>query len=175
MAVSQAAKQRLIDYFLTNPAWVSAARPLGEGVCSALRFQGEPEPWRLIRRNGQSVLEPGEPDAPDLFFEFSEGSIAYLTELENASIGDFATRLYECAFLFDEDRRIEVQVVGPISQIIRRGYWKIVLKGGLQVLRIARAHNIGSVEDLRRLFGMLQGKNSAEVREAIRAARGMPA
>ncbi len=164
MPVSEAAKQKLIDFFAIHPAWVSAAKPLGDGVCSKLRFAGEDAPWCLIRRDGKSVLEPGEPVEPDFLFVFSEGAIQYMTELDDATIGDFATRLYECCFLFDEDLRVELQVLSPVSRILRNGYWKIALKGGFKVLKIARKHGIGGVRDIRRVFGLMQGKNSEEVR-----------
>lgn len=169
--VTEHAKRKLIDYFAMHPAWVSAAKPLADGVCSRLRFEGEEKVWRLIRRNGVSVLEPGEPDNPDFDFVFSEGAIDYLTELQEGSIGDFATRLYECCFLLPEDKRVEFQVLAPVSQILKRGYWKIALKGGLKVLRIARQHGLGSLDDIKRLFGLLQGKSSSEVRAAILATR----
>jgi hypothetical protein len=171
MSVSDRAKQRLIDYFAFNPAWVAAARPLADGVCSRLLFEGEDIVWSLVRRNGCSILEPGEPENPDLQFVFSEGAIDYLTELDEASIGDFAARLYECAFLLDDQRMAELTVISSMGQILKRGYWKIALKGGFQVLKIARAHGIGGPRDFQRIIGLLQGKNSADVRAAIRATR----
>jgi hypothetical protein len=171
MPVSLEARRKLIHYFATHPAWVKAAQPLGEGVCSALRWMDDPEPWRLIRRDGISILEPGEPENPDFSFVFSEGAVEYLTGAENGTIGDFATRLYECCFLLDADRRVDFQVIAPISQILKRGYWKVALKGGFQVMKMARAHGIGSAKDIRRIFGLLRGQNSAAVREAILSAR----
>ena len=172
MPVSDEAKKRLVDYFAHHPSWISAAKPLGDGVCSSVKFTGEGQAWRLIRQEGKSVLETGLSENPDFDFTFSEGAIYYLTELEDGSIGDFATRFYECCFLLDEERRVEFQVVSGVGQILKRGYWKIALKGGLKVLKIARQHNLGGVNDVRRLFGLLRGKPSADVREAILAARG---
>lgn len=171
MPVTEAAKQRLIDYFGKHPAWKSAAAPLADGVCSALQFEGEPEAWRLIRRNGESILELGEPVNPDFSFTFSEGAIAYLTELEDATIGDFATRLFECCFTMGEDRRIELRVISSVGQIVKRRYWIIAVKGGMKVLKIARAHGLGSLTDFRRVMGLLQHKSSAEVREALLAQK----
>lgn len=169
--VPDEAKRRLVNYFAENPAWVSAAKPLGDGVCSRVYFFGEDTEWNLVRRNGVSVLEPGRADNPDFEFTFSEGAINYMTELAEGTIGDFATRFYECCFLMDEARRVEFQVVSSVSQIVRRGYWIIVLKGGFKVLKIARQHGIGGVQDIKRLFGLLRGKSSAEVRAAILAVR----
>ncbi len=169
--VSPEARQKLIRFFAEHPAWMEAARPLGEGVCSHVRFAGDDTDWNLVRRAGVSVLEPGEPVNPDFFFAFTEGAIAYLTEDENANIGDFATRMYECCFLLDEDRRIDFQIVSPITQILRHGYWKIAIKGGWKVMRIARAHGIGSLRDFQRVLGLLRGKNSSAVREAFLAQR----
>jgi hypothetical protein len=165
--VSEEAKQRLITFFATNPAWMSAAKPLGEGVSSRLYFAGDEREWRLIRRKGVSVLEPGPAENPDFSFTFTEGAVDYMTELQDGSIGDFATRMYECCFLLDDDQRIDFQVVSSVAQVIRRNYWIIVLKGGFKVLKIARQHGIGGVQDFKRLFGLLRGKNSAEVRAAI--------
>lgn len=169
--VSEEAKQRLVRYFAENPAWMSAAKPLGDGVASWVRFVGDDRDWNLVRRGGKSVLEPGTPVNPDFEFVFSEGAINYMTELDNGTIGDFATRLYECCFLLDDDHRVEFRVVSSVGQIIRRGYWVIALKGGFKVLKIARQHDIGGVDDIKRLFGLLRGLGSAEVREAILAAR----
>ncbi len=171
MTVSREAKEKLIAFFADHPAWVEAARPLPDGVCSRLRFAGDDQVWSLIRRGGRSVLEPGEPPNPDLDFVFSEGAIAYMTELDDATIGDFATRLYECCFLLDESRLVELRVIAGVGQLFRHGYWKIVLKGGWKVLKIARAHGIGTPGDLRRVFGLLRHKNSADVRAAIAALR----
>ena len=170
-SVPEEARQRLIEFFATHPAWVSAARPLPDGVCSQLFFAGDPTPWRLIRRGGQSVLEPGEPDQPDFGFVFSEGAIDYMTEPDDATIGDFAVRLYECCFVMDEDYRVELQVLSPISRILRNGYWKIAMKGGWKVMKLARAHGIITIKDVRRVFGILQGRNSAEVRALFLAQR----
>jgi hypothetical protein len=169
--VTEATKQKLVRYFAENPAWISAAKPLGDGVASRVRFVGDDREWNLVRRGGVSVLEPGDPVNPDFEFIFCEGSVHYLTDLEHGTIGDFATRLYECCFLLDEERRTEFRIVSSVGQIIRRGYWVIALKGGFKVLRIARAHGIGGVNDFRRLFGLLQHKGSADVREHILAAR----
>lgn len=169
--VTEETKQRLIRYFAENPAWISAAKPLGDGVASRVRFVGDEREWSLVRRNSVSVLEPGPPNNPDFEFIFCEGSALYLTELEHGTIGDFATRLYECCFLLDEERRTEFRIVSSVGQIIRRGYWVIALKGGFKVLRIARQHGIGGVSDIRRLFGLLQHKGSADVREHILSAR----
>lgn len=169
--VSEDARQRLIQFFAEHPAWVNAARPLPDGVCSQLFFAGDPTPWRLIRREGKSVLEPGEPEKPDFGFVFSQGAIDYMTEPVDATIGDFAVRLYECCFIMDEDRRVELQVIAPISQIVRNGYWKIALKGGWKVMKLARAHGIITVRDVRRVFGLLRGQNSAAVRELFLSQR----
>lgn len=169
--VSDAAKQHLVRYFAENPAWISAAKPLGEGVASRVMFVGDEREWNLVRRGGVSVLEPGAPVNPDFEFIFSEGAIQYMTELPEGTIGDFATRLYECCFLLDEARRVDFRVVSGVGQILRRGYWIIALKGGFKVLKIARQHGIGGVDDIKRLFGLLQGKSSADVREAILAVR----
>lgn len=169
--VSEEAKQRLVHYFAENPAWVSAAKPLGDGVSSRVRFVGDDREWNLVRRGGKSVLEPGIPQNPDFEFVYTEGAVNYMTEIADGTIGDFATRLYECCFLLDEDRRVEFRVVSSVGQIIRRGYWIIALKGGFKVLKMARQHDIGGVDDIKRLFGLVRGLGSAEVREAILAAR----
>jgi hypothetical protein len=143
--------QRLVQLFRAHPVWCEAARLVSEDATSRVFFAHRPgEPWRLLRRDEQSVLEPGEADDPDLAFCFPPGAIAEL-EATRGGVGDFALALFRLALDADPERRVRLRVIAPFARLLRRGYVELLLRGGPRLLWFGARHGVRSVGELRRM------------------------
>jgi hypothetical protein len=153
---------RLAGLFRAHPIWCEAARGISEDATSNVFFRHRPgEPWRLVRRAGESVLEPGRAADPDLAFCFPPAAIGAL-EATRGGVGDFALALFRLMLDSDPERRVELRVIAPFTRLLRRGYVSLLLRGGPRLLRFGAAHGVRSLAELRRAV------------EAARSAKPLP-
>jgi hypothetical protein len=154
--------ERLAELFRAHPTWCEAARGISDQSTSSVFFRHRPgEPFRLVRRAGESVLEPGRAADPDLAFCFSPAAIETL-EATRGSVGDFALALFRLMLEDDPERRVELRVAAPFTRLLRRGYVSLLLRGGPRLLRFGAAHGVRSLAELRRAV------------EAARSAKPLP-
>jgi hypothetical protein len=142
---------RLADFFRNHPVWSDAARWVDSRASSRVRFRHRPgETWRLVRRDGVSLLEPGDVSDPDFEFLFSPGAIERITRIDG-DIGDFAVALFDCVAAEDPDQRVEIQIVASFSRLARRGYLRLLIAGGPALVAFGVRHGVRTLADLRRL------------------------
>jgi hypothetical protein len=145
--------ERLAELFRAHPVWSEAARHLSADAASNVFFRHRPgEPWRLVRRGGVSILEPGAAADPDLAFRFPPAAIQVLEETRGG-VGDFALALFRLMLDEGPDRRVELRVIAPFARLLRRGYVALLLRGGPRLLRFGAAHGVRNVSELRRVVG----------------------
>lgn len=143
--------QRLIELFRAHPVWCKAASAIADGATSQVYFLHRPgEPWRLVRRDGTSVLEPGRADDPDLVFGFPPAAIAEL-EATRGGVADFALALFQSMLDADPQRRVELRVAAPFTRLLRRGYVELLVRGGPRLLWFGARHGVRSLGELQRL------------------------
>lgn len=143
--------QRLVELFRSHPIWCEAAGRIAEDANSKVFFQHRPgEPWRLVRRGGGTVLEPGPAQDPDLAFCFPPAAIEELARTRG-TIADFALALFRLALDDDPERRVRLRVIAPYARLLRRGYVDLLLRGGPRLFWFAAAHGVRSLAQLRRL------------------------
>ena len=142
---------RLAELFRSHEIWSEAARLIAADATCAVFFSHRPgEPWRLVRRGGVSVLEPGAAQDPDFAFCFAPRAIEALARTRGG-IGDFALALFRLALERDPERRVRIRVIAPFGRLLRRGYVGLLLRGGPKLLRFGARHGVRSLAELRRL------------------------
>ena len=160
-AAGDDAVRRLVELFRAHPVWCQAARRIQEGSASRVFFPQWPgEPWRLVRRGGTSVLEPGDADDPDLAFCFPPAAVEQL-ESTRGAVGDFALALFRLMLDADPARRVELRVIAPFPRLLRRGYVELLLRGGPRLLWFGATHGVRSVADLRRVVDSVRSSEPA--------------
>jgi len=150
---------RLAELFRAHPAWCRAASRLAPESESNVFFRHLPgQPWRLLRRGGETHLERGAAADPDLAFCFSPAAIERLAATQGG-VDDFALALFRSMLERDPERRVELRVVAPFVRLLRRGYVELLLRGGPRLLWFGATHGVRSIGDLRRL---VEGIRSSE-------------
>jgi hypothetical protein len=142
---------RLAELFRTHPIWREAAQRLSQDATSKVFFRHRPrEAWRLVQCGGETLLEPGPAEDPDLAFCFSPAAIDALAETRG-HVHDFALVLFRSMLDEDPDRRVAVRVIAPFARLLRRGYVELLLRGGPRLLRFGAEHGVRTLGQLRRL------------------------
>jgi hypothetical protein len=175
-AEPDASVNRLAALFRSHPAWTRAATLLSEDACSNVRFQHRPgEVWHLARVRGVTRLAPGARRDADLELGFSPAAIERL-EATRGGIGAFAIALFELAVEKDESARVEIRVLAPFSRLVRRGYLRLLVAGGPEVLAWGAAHGVRSLGELRRFVARVgRGSGvSSSARKSHDPAAGRP-
>ena len=148
-AEPDASVRRLAALFRSHPAWTRAAALLSEQACSNVRFQHRPgEIWHLARVDGVTRLEPGARRDADLELAFPPGAIERL-EATRGGIGAFAVALFELAVVSDEALRVDLRILAPFSRLVRRGYLRLLVAGGPEVIAWGAAHGVRTLGELR--------------------------
>ncbi|RMF16864.1 MAG: hypothetical protein D6761_05555 [Candidatus Dadabacteria bacterium] len=161
---------RLADRFLHHPVWVSAATSIAEGASSQVFFSHLDSEWHLLRREGRSLLIEGPSPDPDFGFCFTPASIERIFSVpDDAHIADFAIELFECITSEDPETKIDFRVHAPFSQLLKRGYVKLLLRGGPRVMQYAARHGVRTLSDLRRLLKEARSEDPVKVLKDIQA------
>ena len=141
--------RRLAALFRSHPAWMRAAALISQQACSNVRFQHRPgEVWHLARVDGVTVLAPGARSDADLELGFPPGAIERL-EATRGGIGAFAVALFELAVERDESLRVDLRILAPFSRLVRRGYLRLLIAGGPEVIAWGAAHGVRTLGELR--------------------------
>lgn len=144
--------ERLAELFRAHPVWCAAARRISAESTSNVFFRHRPgEAFRLVRRAGESVLEPGPAADPDLAFCFPPAAIAAL-EATLGGVDDFALALFRLMLEADPEQRVELRVIAPFTRLLRRGYVGLLLRGGPRLLRFGAEHGVRNAAELRRII-----------------------
>ncbi len=153
--------RQLERFFREHPAWVQAGRRIADGASSRVFFRHRPgEPWRLVRREARNVLEPGSAADPDFAFCFTRPAIERLCALEGR-MGAFAVTLFELIVEPDAEIAVGFRIVAPFTRLARRGYLRLVIEAGPEVLAFGRAHGVRNLSQLRRLVRELRQQGPA--------------
>jgi hypothetical protein len=153
---------RLARLFASHPVWCEAARRIHEDARSSVYFRHRPgEPWRLVRRAGGTLLEPGPAEDPDLAFCFPPEAIETLAQTRG-SVADFALALFRLALEDDPERRVRIRVIAPFPRLLRRGYVDLLLRGGPKLLWFGATHGVRTLGQLRRLVDALRRSEPEE-------------
>jgi hypothetical protein len=140
----------LAGLFREHPTWVQAARHLADRAESDVSFTHRPnEPWRLVRRRGQTLLLPGRAADPDFALAFTPGAVARLARV-HGDVGDFAVALFSCLLEPDAANRIGLRIVAPFRRLVRRGYVRLLLAAGPKVVAFGSPRGVRTLADLRR-------------------------
>jgi hypothetical protein len=140
----------LAELFRRHPAWVRAAGYIAKGAESAVSFSHLPgRSWRLVRRGGESLLLRGRARGPDFAFRFTPAAVARLAAVRG-DIGDFAVELFGRILEPREERGMGFRVIAPFSRLVRRGYVRLLLAAGPEVVRFGASRGVTTLQDLRR-------------------------
>lgn len=129
-----------------------------EGASSKVFFSHLPgEPWHLIRVGGESLLRPGPPAAPDFAFRFTPAAIDRLAKVEGG-IGDFAVALFSLILETDPDLRIGFRIIAPFPRLVRRGYLRLLLHAGPELVAYGARHGVRNLRELQRVIARLRAE-----------------
>lgn len=159
---------RLAERFRSDPVWVAAAALLRDDVASAVRFTHLEGPWRLVRRDGVSVLEPGEAPSPDFGFTFGPGAIERLLEARG-DMASTAITLFECMAEREPERAIRLRLIAPPARLLQRGYIRLLWHAGPALLRFAASLGVGDLRDLLQILRALRQDDDDAVGRWLRA------
>jgi hypothetical protein len=150
--------ERLARLFRDHLAWREAAAYLRSDASSTVYFTHRPgEVWRLEDVAGETRLVPGAASDPDLVFRFSPQSIERLEGVEGR-MGDFAVALF--SLIVDDEVRL--RIISRFLRLARRGYVKLLLAGGPQVIAFGVTHGIRTLPALRRLVAETRSSEPAD-------------
>lgn len=148
--------ERLATLFGGHPEWVAAAAYLDPRASTTVYFSHRPgEAWRLEERGGGIRLLPGSAHDPELVLRFSPGAVERLAAV-SGGIGDFAVAVFERLLDDDPAERMDIRIVAPFWRLVERGYVRLLLAAGPQVLRFGLVHGVRNLSDLRQLVGRLR-------------------
>jgi hypothetical protein len=153
---------RLAESLRTHAAWRAAARYVAAEGESAVYFSHRPgEPWRFVRRAGESRLERGRAADPDFAFRFTPEAITELAAVEGG-FGDVAVVLFELIASAEPPRRVEFRIVAPFWRLVLRGYLRLLLAAGPRVVAFGATHGVRTVTALARLVADLRRREPAD-------------
>lgn len=139
----------LARLFRTHPAWCRAAARISQDATSSVTFRHRPgEAWRLVRRGGETHLEPGEARDPDLAFAFGKASVERLAATRG-DVADFAIALFELIESDDPELHVDLRVEARFPRLVRRGYVRLLLWAGPRLLAWGARHGVFTVGQLR--------------------------
>jgi len=163
---------RLQRFFGEHEVWRAAADLLDARASSRVTFSHRPgEEWRLQRRRGHTVLEPGRAADPDLAFHFTPGAIERVTSVDGG-LADFAIELFSAALDDDPTRGLRIEILASFPRLVRRGYVRLLWAGGAALIAFGARHGIHTVGDLRSLIsGLAPSAHGARERRPAKAKR----
>jgi hypothetical protein len=142
---------RLARLFREHPAWLAAGRLIADGSTSNVYFRDRPrEVWHLVRRDGETHLEPGPVDDPDFVFRFGPGSVDRL-EAVTGGVGEFAVALFELIEDRSPERGIDFRVAAPWRRLWQRGYARLLVEAGPRVWAFGARRGVLGWRTLRQL------------------------
>jgi hypothetical protein len=148
--------ERLARLFRHHPAWRQAASFIDRRATSNVFFTHRPgEAWHLERRGDETLLLAGAARDPDFAFRFPPAAIARL-EAVCGDAGDFAAELFDLMLAEDRETRVDLRILAGFTQLIRRGYVRLLLAAGPRVRAMGAAHGILGVEALAQLVARLR-------------------
>lgn len=155
-------------FYAESPACLKAAKPIKEGASSLVMFEGDDRPYALVREKGVSVLRPGRPEDPDMFFRFTAGAVEALASLRTRSVGEYATRIFDLILSEDPRCRVDYRLFSDFATLFRRGYVGILLLGGPAVLAYGARHGVKGIGGLKRLIASVMSGSSEAVVEGLK-------
>jgi len=174
-ARGDATVRTLARLFRKHPIWVAAAKGVDPRAESTVFFSHLPGlPWRLVRRQGQTLLRPGRAPDPDLVFRFTPRAVARLAAVRG-DVGDFAVELFARIAEPRRTERVDFRVAVPFTRLVERGYVRLLLRAGPKVAAFALAHGLTSIGRLRRLGERSRRKGPARWERARSPRPSAPA
>jgi hypothetical protein len=153
---------RLAKLFVDHPAWVSAARHLSASATSSVYFSHQPgQAWRLEQHEGRTVLLAGKAPDPDFVFRFTPASVERLEAIEGG-VGEFAVTLFTLILEDDERLHVSLRIVAGFARLVLRGYVKLLVATGPEVLAFGAKHGIITIGALSRFVGELRSRGPEE-------------
>ncbi len=141
--------EALRAFFVDHPDWRAAAGRLDRAACSRVSFTHLPgRDWRLLRRGGRTVLEPGRVTDPDFALTFSPIAIERIVAARGG-MAAFAIALFEAVLDPDSLLGVRIEILASFARLVRRGYLGLLLACGPRLLAFGARHGVRSVGDLR--------------------------
>ena len=148
----------LARLFAEHPAWRDAARHVSDDATSAVYFTHLPgQPFRLVRRSGETRLVSGRADDPDFAFRFSPPAVERLDRC-GKKVSDFAVELFRLMLEPEPESGVGFRVVAGFPRLIWRGYLRLLMAAGPPVVAFGATQGVRSVSDLRRLVRESRGR-----------------
>lgn len=153
--------EELADLFADHPAWQRAARHIDPGATSDVYFSSHPgRAWHLEQQGGVTLLLEGRSVAPDFVFCFTPEAVRRLAAVHDG-IGSFARTLFRLILDPDPEVAIRFRIATPFTELLRRGYLRLLLAGGPALLAFGSEHGVRGLGDLRSLARRLRSREPA--------------
>lgn len=154
--------EHLAALFRGHPAWVDAADHISRRATSNVYFRHRPgEVWHLHQQAGRTQLVPGPTPDPDFVFRFTPAAVERLGNVQGG-IGAFAIELFSCVLDDDPEQGVELRVVAGFTRLAARGYVRLLLAAGPQVLAFGQRHGVPSLGALRRFVAQMRARGPAD-------------
>ncbi len=152
---------RLLKSFLEErPVAVRAAEPLKDGTLFQMNITGDDAPYYVIREAKRSVLKEGElPRSPDIIFTISPAAIKRLHDFDSNNIGAYGVEFFRIMVSEDPALSLEAKLNIGFFKLTRLGVFKILAKGGPEVMGFLASRGLGSLKAIGRAIKKLTGKD----------------
>ena len=92
----------------------------------------------LFQRDGQPLVERRAAEKPDFIFNISPESVVILNERTKDEIGDIGINVIKEVLAGN----IKIKVVGSLFNLVRRGYFEMIARGGAPVASYLARHGL---------------------------------
>ncbi|MBY0371866.1 hypothetical protein K2X33_14370 [bacterium] len=136
-----------LNTFVQSAFCQEALSPLSATAQIAVEIAGSNPAW--LRRTGDKISVEREGTKADFTFRLSSQTLEELLQIPPQDVGEFGLSLLKRLIEPSPERRLEVQVHIGLLDLMAKGYFSVLLKGGKPVAKFLASH---------KAFGQLRKK-----------------
>lgn len=115
--------RRFFDVNEIGPRLVATLR---EGSGAVIEFEGDPQPYGIVKERGQGLLRVGRPDDADVHVRLTRRAVEALLAPNATRPDEYIDRLV----VLMEEKWIQVRLLSSTGDAMRKGYLGVVAAGG---------------------------------------------
>jgi len=153
--VEHPAYSKLKAFLEDRPICREAAKPLSKSAAVRIQFPGDDAIYTYAVAGGRPQLLPGKPAAPDFTLTIPPAAVDRICGIEKDSIAEFGVTLMQLVWEQNENLKIRAAIHHGPLKLFTHGYFGILAKGGLPVMRFLASKGFGQIGAIRRRMGEL--------------------
>lgn len=146
---------KLKSFLEDRPICREAARPLSKSAAVRIFFTDHEDEYRFRMQDGLPRLEPGQAEKPDFTLRLPTGAVDDLINLPEETIPAFGVKLMELVWTAAPERKISATIHNGPVRLFAHGYFGILAKGGMPVMRYLASRGFGQIGTIRKRMSQL--------------------